>query len=125
MRLFFVSGVVPVKITSFTASKTGDKKTLLNWSTASEQNNRGFAIERRKDSTAWSSIGFINSKGVNGSSITTLHYIFEDNAPLATVNYYRLKHMNTDGSYENSNIRVLNFSAAINIKLYPNRLQNG
>jgi hypothetical protein len=38
---------VPVELVSFTASASSDKVTL-NWSTASETNNRGFEVEREK-----------------------------------------------------------------------------
>ena len=39
------AAIVPVKLTSFTASAEG-KNVLLNWSTASELNNKGFEVQK-------------------------------------------------------------------------------
>ena len=39
--------VVPVELTNFTAT-AGDDNVMLKWSTASESNNRGFEILRKK-----------------------------------------------------------------------------
>ncbi len=53
--------VLPVTLTSFNAHAENDK-VLLQWVTASEQNNRGFAIERSADSKDWIKISFVQSK---------------------------------------------------------------
>ena len=39
-------GVVPVELTSFTATANG-KEVTLNWSTATELNNQGFEVQRK------------------------------------------------------------------------------
>ncbi len=40
-----LSEIIPVELTSFTATTNG-KEVILNWSTATELNNQGFEIER-------------------------------------------------------------------------------
>ena len=50
--------VIPVELSSITASNTAGK-VILNWSTATETNNQGFEIERKIDNADWTVRGFI------------------------------------------------------------------
>jgi hypothetical protein len=56
---FFVytplSGTLPVSLTSFSAQKTTNG-TVLNWKTASENNNKGFDIEKSTDGTTFTKL---------------------------------------------------------------------
>lgn len=86
--------VVPVELASFTASST-DASVTLDWSTATETNNKGFAIERKVDGGEYSAIGFVDG---NGTSTTTRNYQYKD-ANLQTGKYtYRLKQIDLDGT---------------------------
>ena len=99
--------LIPVELTSFTAS-TVDGNVVLNWITATELNNAGFQIERRKTTDErredWESIGFVNG---NGTSTETHTYSFADESPVAGKSYYRLKQIDFDGSFEYSNSKKL------------------
>lgn len=89
---------IPVELTSFTSSVTGNNITL-NWTTASEKNNRGFEIERMVagQSTGWTRVGFVDG---NGSVTTVSDYSFTDNN-LQTGKYsYRIKQTDFDGTYK-------------------------
>ncbi|MEM1326680.1 MAG: choice-of-anchor Q domain-containing protein [Bacteroidota bacterium] len=113
------NSVLPVELLRFTAEKV-QNRTLLKWSTASELNNSGFEIERTSDpNSRWTNIGF--AKGA-GTTLEQQDYKFYDEQPLSGENYYRLKQMNNDGSFEYSNIEVVDFgkSFADKVKLYPN-----
>jgi photosystem II stability/assembly factor-like uncharacterized protein len=90
---------IPVELISFTASVINNK-IILNWSTASENNNHGFEIERSYDGENFFKIGF-----VNGSGTTTEPggYTFTDQ-PINSNIYYRLKQIDFDGSYEYSSV---------------------
>ncbi len=109
---------LPATLTSFDAIKQ-NSKTLLQWSTAGEQNNKGFEIERSTDSRNWGSIGFVSSKATGGSSSTQLSYSFVDNTPASGRNFYRLKQTDFDGKYEYSHIRQVSFNNR-KINIYPN-----
>ena len=83
----------------------------LNWTTASEQNNAGFNIERVKSLESgvesWEKIGFISGKGTVN---TPTNYSFEDRN-LQTGKYkYRLKQIDNNGNFEyfalNSEVEV-------------------
>ena len=62
----FVYAAIPVELTSFTAN-SNNKKITLNWSTATELNNKGFQVERSSSiegpDKVWAKLSFINGKG--------------------------------------------------------------
>ena len=60
--LGFFNIALPVELTSFTGS-SADGNVTLNWSTATETNNRAFEIERRNDNSDFVLIGFVEGKG--------------------------------------------------------------
>ncbi|HRP90477.1 MAG TPA: choice-of-anchor Q domain-containing protein [Edaphocola sp.] len=109
----------PINLVTFTAKKQGDKS-YLQWTTASEQNNKGFNIERSDNSKDWETIGFQKSLAENGNSTYLLSYQFVDAQPLIGTNFYRLKQMDIDGAYEYSPVRLLVFESEKDIKVYPN-----
>jgi len=101
---FEISNTVPVELISLTANV--EKSTvMLNWITATEVNNSGFQIERRKTwegkNSIWEAIGFINGNGTT-TEINSYSYMDEE---LAAGKYnYRLKQIDFDGSFAYSDI---------------------
>ncbi len=59
--LVYGTGIVPVELTSFTAS-TNENEVTLNWSTASEINNHGFEIQRSSNGE-FVTVGFVEGYG--------------------------------------------------------------
>jgi hypothetical protein len=110
---------LPMKLLSFTAQKQ-NQNALLQWTTAEEQNCKGYEVERSGDSKTWSKMGFVNSLSMNGNSIQDLNYTFTDNAPLQGKNFYRLKQIDFDGRYEYGPVRMVTFDVVNNICIYPN-----
>jgi streptogramin lyase len=94
--------VVPVELVSFTANTNGNNVNL-NWSTATETNNSGFEIERRKTinerSEEWMEVGFLNG---SGTTTETQSYSFTDNNLSSGKYFYRLKQIDFDGTLEYS-----------------------
>ncbi len=110
----------PVELTSFTAStSSATGSVVLNWSTATEVNNYGFEVEALASSiTNWEVIGFVNG---HGNSNSPKEYSFVDTAPLNGAIQYRLKQIDTDGSFEYSD--VVKVESNLTYKLlqnYPN-----
>lgn len=99
---YITSGIVPVELTSFSASASADVVTL-DWTTATELNNRGFNIERSSEKNEWRTIGFIEGKGTTSEP---QHYLYSDRLSDIKSNklYYRLKQIDNDGTYKYSNI---------------------
>lgn len=92
--------IVPVELTSFTASAGNDNVTL-NWTTATEINNKGFEVERSSNNADFSVIGFVNGKG---TTTETSDYSFTDNNLTQGTYYYRLRQIDFDGQFEYSNV---------------------
>ncbi|RXK60526.1 T9SS type A sorting domain-containing protein [Lacibacter luteus] len=64
----------------------------ITWTTATETNNKGFAVDRKlKTETVFSQIGYAGSNAIGGNSSTALSYSFTDANPLADVAEYRLR----------------------------------
>ena len=103
-----VPTATPVTLLGFTAQKQGNT-TLLQWQTATESNNKGFAVQRSSDGQNWQIIGFVNSKAANGNSAQPLSYQYTDNAPLSGINYYRLQQQDLDGTVGYSGVVNINF----------------
>jgi sugar lactone lactonase YvrE len=94
----FTASPLPVELVSFTATVvTG--KVSLNWATATEVNNAGFAVEK-KAGTIWNKIGYVEG---NGNSNAPKQYSFTDNTSAGKYQY-RLKQIDRDGRFEYSNI---------------------
>lgn len=114
--------IVPVELTSFTATPIGNKVSL-NWSTATEINNWGFEIERSSDKTEWARVGY---KEGMGTTSQPQNYSFVDDITGINSNtvYYRLKQIDFDGRFTYyGEIEVTNMFAPDNFVLdqnYPN-----
>jgi hypothetical protein len=93
-------GVLPVTLSSLTSTVNG-RNINLNWTTASEINNTGFDVERKRVNGTWAKVGFSKGKGnVN----TPTNYSFEDRF-LTTGKYsYRLKQIDYNGNFEYHNL---------------------
>lgn len=111
----------PVELTSFDVKRRGNEA-VLSWVTATEVNNYGFEIERKRftdtENDAWQRIGFVSG---SGNSNATRAYTFHDNLPLAPSQVYRLKQIDNDGSFTYSPEAVLNnYFIATDFTLHQN-----
>jgi hypothetical protein len=88
---------LPVSMVSLTAQPEGDKYISIQWATASETNDRGFAVMRSADGTDFSSIGWVDAQD-GGNSATLLNYSYNDHTALPNVTYYyKLSQEDDDG----------------------------
>jgi len=91
-------GVVPVELTSFTASANG-KEVILNWSTATELNNQGFEIQRKAFGGDFATVAFVKGQG---TTTKKNEYSFADKNLDAGKYLYRLKQVDFSGTFEYS-----------------------
>lgn len=97
---------LPVELSSFSAKLLADK-VEINWTTESEVNNYGFDVERKVIATTWIKLGFVSG---SGNSNTPKTYSFIDDSLFGGSKfYYRLKQIDTDGSFEYSDIVAVEF----------------
>ncbi|PZF71065.1 T9SS type A sorting domain-containing protein [Taibaiella soli] len=102
---------------SFTASAVNEN-TELTWATADEKNTATFEIEHSTDGASFENIGTIAAKGTGNNT-----YEFTDNNTANGANYYRLKQVDNDGSFQYSKVIKLNIGkevAAASVNFYPN-----
>ena len=112
-----VTAAAPVELIHFSAIAR-DKSAILSWATASEQNNKGFEIERSIDGRNWVNIGFIAGKET--TSIQQ-HYQFTDVEPASGANYYRLKQVDFNGQFDYTSIVLVQFvKENISASIFPN-----
>jgi surface protein len=112
--------ITPVTLLRFTAQIQTNNTALLQWTTATETNNKGFSIQRSTDGATWSGIAFVNSQAAGGNSTATLNYTYTDNTPASGINYYRLQQQNTDGTVAYSKVESVSFEGSNAITVYPN-----
>jgi len=91
---------VPVELISFKGMYSNDKITL-SWQTATELNNKGFEIQKSIEKKSWLTIGFVNGSGTTSESRV---YSYQDNSVFAEKNYYRLKQLDFDGTFQYSDV---------------------
>jgi hypothetical protein len=118
---FDYGGDLPVSLLYFDAERAGDV-VHLTWGTASEINFDHYEIERSPD-------------GVNHEAILSVYanpgssrseYEATDSEPLPGASYYRLKQIDTDGSYEHSAwVRVEGKQKSTEMQVYPNPVSTG
>lgn len=95
------AGTLPVELVSFTANTNGDV-VVINWTTATEVNNYGFEIQRTlSGSEVWETLGFVTG---HGNSNSPNDYSFVDATDLSGAVSYRLKQLDTDGSFQYSSV---------------------
>lgn len=95
---------LPIELLSFSA-EINEGTVALQWSTASELNSNRFDIERSNDGHNYSEIGSVPA---NGTATTTSAYSFDDTQPPHGNVYYRLKLVDSDNSYEYSQVKYVN-----------------
>lgn len=106
---------LPVELTSFTGIyNKGKNINELTWATASENNASYFEIQKSLDGQSWKPIGKVTA---NGFSTSPKFYQFEDANIEIGNNYYRLKTVDLDQTFE--------LSAIINVEVDDNSLKNG
>lgn len=107
---------LPVELIKFEVKKDNGKASL-EWKTASEQNSVQYEIERSSDGINFNKLGEIK---ILGNSETVREYNYLDISPNAGSNYYRLKIVDYDGSYEYSDVATMSFGTDIVIMVAPN-----
>jgi len=112
------SVILPVEWFSFEAKKQGDEVELI-WVTASEKNSDVFIAERSTDGRNWTSVATVQAAG--NSQVFVSYQVF-DREPAEGENYYRIKQVDFDQSFEYSQVRTVVFESELtnSVIVYPN-----
>ncbi|MBL7726919.1 MAG: T9SS type A sorting domain-containing protein [Dinghuibacter sp.] len=98
--------ILPVALIHFAGSRAGGRNNLT-WTTTTEQNNRGFEVQRSADGQNYTVIAFVNTLAPGGSNQPLTYHFSDENFP-GVVQYYRLRQVD-----RNDNSR---FSAVVKIR---------
>lgn len=120
VKVDIVTDPLPVKLAYFDVQKTEDAA-LLGWGTAEEINSAHFDVQRSVDMRDWKALGSVNAAF---ESNVAHHYAFRDSIPEPGLNYYRLKMVDTDGSFAYSHVRSVNFPSLSWAEVYPNPVED-
>lgn len=95
---------LPLTLTSYTAALAPDNAAVdIDWTTASEQNNKYFILQRSGDGQNFSDLDTVVPASPNSASARSYSYV--DQSPLGGANYYRLTQVDLNGPVNYYGIR--------------------
>ena len=109
---------LPVKLLYFEVNASNET-IEVKWATTMEENFYKFVVQRSDDGINFEEIGEVLGQGFNIHDIQT-RYSFVDEVPLMGMNYYRLKAIDLDNSYEYFDVKSVKVDARRNVAVYPN-----
>ncbi len=107
-------GVVPVKLTNFSASANASS-CLLKWTTSSEIGTVKYTIQRSRDGRNFSDITTIN-----GKQLPINNYSFADASIVKGCSFYRIKSTEVSGSVSYSETVMVKNQNDFGFSVYPN-----
>jgi hypothetical protein len=107
---------LPTSLLEFKARLESSGSVRLDWKTLKEDNVGEFIVERSVDGQTYEAIGRVTAKKT-GNTIHT--YYFNDYNPVEGTSYYRLKMVDSDDSFEYSNIETIQIKAKYMVHPIP------
>jgi len=94
---------------------------MLQWTTESEQGVKSFSVERSSDRVSYITLATLPSGNQSGSQ---KNYSFNDDAISGTLNYYRLKITDLDGTFIYSNVVTVTSRNNRSMLVFPNPVKD-
>lgn len=113
------SAITPVKFGAVSAIENNNV-VRVNWSIETEINASSYIIERSINGDAYAAIGSLNPNKMSA-------YNWVDNTAAKGTNYYRIKVIDKDGSFQYSSVVKINVGKALvaGLAVFPNPVKNG
>ena len=108
---------LPVEFVTFEALLNNNEEVELRWSTAFEQDNDFFTIEKSRNGL--SSWEFVTHVDAVGNAVEMNNYYVKDLNPMIGVSYYRLKQTDIDGQYKYFTIKMIENTNDL-VTVFPN-----
>ena len=116
---------LPVQFKSFNASRTTSSNVAITWTTALEQNSKGFNVQKNVGGE-WKTIAFVFSQAEGGNSSSDLSYSFKDVNTEKGITQYRIQQVDLDGMAKYSDIKAIRGESTVSkIVVYPNPSVDG
>lgn len=107
-------GVVPVKLTNFTAASNGNS-ILLKWTATSETGTVKYTIQKSNNGRSFTDLGIIN-----GKQFAENDYSYTDAAASVGSVFYRIKATEVSGSTTFSEVVMVKSQNDFGFSVYPN-----
>lgn len=115
---FCGTGVLPIRLLYFTAALENDQA-VLRWATDMEENFDHFEVQRSiSNGLNFETISEVQGAGYNTVTLQEYHYI--DPNPQIGINYYRLKAVDLDGTFEYAGVAAVIYNGVKKFEVYPN-----
>lgn len=108
---------MPVKLISFKA-RLENNQVVLTWATSKEEDFSHFEVEQAAEDLQFKTIGRVDGAGYTTDD--TQKYSFTHASPVNGVNYYRLKAVDIDGSYEYFRVESVVVASPKSVYVYAN-----
>jgi hypothetical protein len=116
LHLMAEPAALPVELLRFDAENIDNEKVRLTWESANELNFSHYEVERSTDGANFEKINEVQPN-------STLNYEIFDNQPFEGYNYYRLKMVDLDNSFQYSDtesVLIENKITTIPFGIFPN-----
>jgi len=110
------NGALPVVLTAFGAQRQS-AGVQLRWTTASEQHNASFDMQRSPDGVRFATVGTEPGRGT--TTQPSSYSFFDQLAPLGPL-YYRLRQVDVGGAATFSALVAVSSSQALEMAVFPN-----
>lgn len=116
------TSTLPVTLTDFKAQYEANGKTILRWTTETEQNNDRFEIQRSVDGQNYNTIGTVAGSGTTSNTLTYVYIDQGVDALGAEVVYYRLRQVDIDERSELSQVVIVRprINTGAKLRVWPN-----
>ncbi len=109
-----IGAPLPVKLVSFTAVPQGEK-VVLQWQVAEQLNITSYTIEYSTNGVTFTALETVAANSYTAAVYNAMHL-----TPVKGANFYRLKVNEPADKHSYSSIRMVRFTDAGNISVYPN-----
>ncbi|MEN0048816.1 MAG: T9SS type A sorting domain-containing protein [Bacteroidota bacterium] len=111
--------ILPVEWLSFKAKQVNESSALLEWATATETNASHYEVEHATNVKDFKPISKVKAAG---NSLSTQHYEFFHLDVQQGINYYRIKQIDLDGTYEYTPVEAVIFDSKkkLGLSIFPN-----
>jgi hypothetical protein len=116
---------LPVHFKSFNAIRSNSSVVSVSWTTAMEQNSKGFYVQKNVNGE-WKTVAYVESQAVNGNSSSDLNYSYTDANTEKGITQYRILQVDLDGKSKYSDIRAIRGDGNLaKVVVYPNPSTDG
>jgi hypothetical protein len=115
---FAPNSTLPVKVTGFTATPNNNTVSL-KWHVENQQGIKKYEVQHSANGTVFTKIGEVTANNLN-----TYTYSLPHNTPVSGNNYYRIKIIESDGTFSYTSKEKINWATAANVMVYPNPVKD-